>query len=117
MELESEKQTVASLEDFKKLDLRVGVIRAAERVPDSDKLLKLSVDLGEPELRQIVAGIAPFVEEPGALAGKQCVFVANMAPRRLRGVESNGMLLAAGAGDGFAFIIPETPLPPGTALR
>ena len=107
-----------TIDDFKKIDLRLGTIVAVERVPDADRLLKLSVDLGEGQPRQIIAGIAPFISELATLVGTQCVFVANMAPRMLRGLESNGMLLAASTEDGdFALIRPEHPLPAGIRLR
>jgi len=80
-------------DDFKKLDLRVGTIKAAERVAGSDKLFKLTVSLGSEE-RTLAAGIAQFKSE-GELVGKKIIVVANLAPRKLRGIESQGMLLAA----------------------
>jgi methionyl-tRNA synthetase len=82
-------------DDFMKTDLRVGIVRTAERVPKSDKLLKLSVDVGEPEPRQIVAGIGKAVD-PATLPGRRVVVVANLAPRKIFGLESRGMVLAAG---------------------
>ncbi|MCB9081725.1 MAG: methionine--tRNA ligase [Lewinellaceae bacterium] len=85
-------------DDFAKLDLRTGTIVAAERVPKADKLLKLSVDLGF-ETRTIVSGIAEHYT-PESLAGKQVVIVANLAPRKLRGIESQGMILLAENGEG-----------------
>src|SRR3989344_4764144 len=89
-----ENKPTITIEDFRKLDLRVGTIRSAERVSGADKLLELTVDLGEPEERHIIAGIASYVPDPATLVGVQCAFVANMAPRTLRGLVSNGMLLA-----------------------
>jgi methionyl-tRNA synthetase len=86
-----------SIDDFGKVDLRVGVVRAAERIPKADKLLKLSVDIGEPEPRTILAGIA-LAYAPEELVGRRVVVVANLAPRAMRGFESRGMLLAAGGG-------------------
>ena len=83
-------------DDFARVDLRVGVVRGAERVPKADKLLRLSVDLGEPEPRTIVAGIALAYPVPEELVGKRIVVVANLEPRALRGITSQGMLLAAG---------------------
>ena len=95
--LESEEQTPASphitIDDFIKVDLRVAQILVAERVPKADKLLRLEVDLGY-EKRQILAGIAQYYE-PEKLIGRKIVIVANLAPRKMRGLESNGMLLAA----------------------
>ena len=81
------------IEDFAKVDLRVAQILVAERVPKADKLLRLEVDLGY-EKRQILAGIAQYYE-PEKLIGRKIVIVANLAPRKMRGLESNGMLLAA----------------------
>jgi methionyl-tRNA synthetase len=80
-------------DDFAKLDLRVGTIAAAEKVPKADKLLKLQVDLGF-ETRTIVSGIAEHFS-PEDITGKQVVVVANLAPRKMRGIESNGMILMA----------------------
>jgi len=82
-----------TIDDFTKVELRVAQIKVAERVPKADKLLRLEVDLGY-EQRQILAGIAEFYE-PESLIGRKIVIVANLAPRKMRGLESNGMLLAA----------------------
>jgi len=87
-----------SIDDLAKIDLRVGVIKSAERIPNADKLLKLQVDIGE-EVRQILAGIA-LAYAPEELVGRKIVVVANLAPRKMRGLESNGMLLAASVADG-----------------
>jgi methionyl-tRNA synthetase len=86
-----------SIEDFAKVELRVAQILVAERVPKADKLLRLEVDLGY-EKRQILAGIAQYYE-PEKLIGRKVVIVANLAPRKLRGLESNGMVVAASLGD------------------
>jgi len=83
-----------SIDDFVKVDLRVGEVKFAERVKGADKLLHLKVDIGEPEPRTIVAGIA-LVYEPEKLIGRKVVIVANLAPRKLRGIESRGMIVAA----------------------
>ena len=83
-----------SYNDFAQLDIRVGEVKAAEAVPKSRNLIKLQVDLGEGEPRQIVAGLAGFYE-PDALVGKKVVVLANLAPRKLMGIESQGMVLAA----------------------
>jgi methionyl-tRNA synthetase len=82
------------IEDFGKVDLRVGQVLSAERVKGADKLLHLKVDIGEPEPRTIVAGIAT-VYEPENMVGRKVVIVANLHPRKLRGIESNGMIVAA----------------------
>ena len=82
-----------TIDDFAKVDLRVAQVLVAERVPKADKLLRLEIDLGY-EKRQILAGIAQYYE-PEKLIGRKIVIVANLAPRKMRGLESNGMLLAA----------------------
>ncbi|HXR40652.1 MAG TPA: methionine--tRNA ligase [Terracidiphilus sp.] len=99
------------IDDFVKVDLRVAQILVAERVPKADKLLRLEVDLGY-EKRQILAGIAQYYE-PEKLIGRKIVIVANLAPRKMRGLESNGMLLAASLPDGapvLAGFLEEVPL-------
>jgi methionyl-tRNA synthetase len=100
-----------TIDDFVKIDLRVAQILVAERVPKADKLLRLEVDLGY-EKRQILAGIAQYYE-PEKLIGRKIVIVANLAPRKMRGLESNGMLLAASLPDGapvLAGFLEEVPL-------
>jgi methionyl-tRNA synthetase len=82
-----------SIDDFAKIELRVGVVKVAERVPKADKLLRLEIDIGT-EVRQVLAGIAEAYE-PETLIGRKVVIVANLAPRKLRGLESNGMVVAA----------------------
>jgi methionyl-tRNA synthetase len=84
------------IEDFAKVEMRVGQIQTAERIAGADKLLKLTVDIGS-EVRQICAGIAQFYE-PEKLIGRKVAVVVNLAPRKLRGVESNGMIVAASVG-------------------
>jgi methionyl-tRNA synthetase len=100
-----------SIDDFAKVELRVAQIVVAERVPKADKLLRLEVDLGD-EKRQILAGIAQHYE-PEKLIGRKIVVVTNLAPRKMRGLESNGMLLAASLEDGapvLAGFLEEVPL-------
>jgi methionyl-tRNA synthetase len=86
-----------SIEDFLKVEMRVGQVKHAEKVKGADKLLRLEVDIGS-EVRQVVAGIA-LAYEPEKLIGRKVVVVANLAPRKLRGLESNGMIVAASVGD------------------
>ena len=86
-----------SIDDFMKVELRVGQVKAAERVQGTDKLLRLEVDIGT-EVRQLVAGIA-LSYTPESLIGRKVVIVANLQPRKLRGIESNGMIVAASVGD------------------
>lgn len=114
-----EKQPVQadliSIDDFAKVDLRVADVVAAEPVPGATKLLKLTVDLGT-ERRTILAGIAEMYR-PDELAGRQVILVANLQPRKMRGVESQGMLLAADV-DGQAILLqPETRVPAGSRVR
>ncbi len=82
-----------TIDDFAKVDLRVGLVKVAERVPKSDKLLRLEIDIGT-EVRQVLAGIAEAYA-PETLIGRKVVIVANLAPRKMRGLESNGMIVAA----------------------
>lgn len=106
-----------TIDEFSKIEVRVGTVLSAERVPETDKLLRLMIDLGEAEPRQIVSGIAAYVPEPETLVGRQLAFVTNLAPRKLKGLESNGMLFAVGEGESFAFLTPDRPVPPGTAAH
>jgi methionyl-tRNA synthetase len=106
-----------TIDDFAKLDLRVAVVLAVERVPKTEKLLKLDLDLGT-ERRSIVSGIAHFYE-PEALVGQRIVIVANLKPARIRGVESRGMLLAAGGradGETLGLVTLDKEIPPGTPI-
>lgn len=103
-------------DDFAKLDIRIGEVIAAEKVPEADKLIKCTVDFGEMGVRTIVSGIAEW-KTPEELVGKQLPYIVNLAPRILRGVESQGMLLAASDVDGVALLSPERPLEKGTKLK
>ena len=94
------------IDDFTKLDLRVGTIISAERVPKTDKLMKLTVQIGNEE-RTIVSGIAEYYTET-ALIGKNAIVIANLKPVKLRGIESRGMLLAASDGEGH-LVLAEAP--------
>jgi methionyl-tRNA synthetase len=91
---ENETPTTLAFEDFLKVDIRVGFIESAERVPKSDKLLKLQVDFGELGKRQILAGIGKSYA-PEVVIGRRAAFVVNLAPRKMMGLESHGMILAA----------------------
>ena len=104
-----------SFEDFQKLDLRVGRIVAAEPVPKANKLLKLTVDVGA-EQRTVVAGVAASYR-PEALIGKRVILVANLAPRTLRGVESQGMVLAAESDGDIVLASFDTPVHPGSKVK
>jgi len=102
-------------DDFAKLELRVARVLAAEKVPKADKLIKLSVDVGDPEPRTIVAGIA-LRYQPEQLVGKRIVLLANLEPRKLRGIESRGMLLAATHEGRPCVLTVEDEIPPGTRV-
>ena len=105
-----------NLEDFQKLDLRVARIIEARPVEGSNKLLKLDLDLGG-EKRQIVSGIARSYD-PEDLVGKEIVVIANLEPRQILGLESQGMLLATGEKDnGIIFLVPEKEVEPGSKIR
>ena len=107
-----------NIEDFKKINIVVGQILSAEKVPDTDKLLKLSVDLGEATPRQIVSGISLYFPDCSVLVGKKCMFVANLEMRIIRGIESNGMILAVSTEDGkFSLLTPNDEIPVGTCAK
>jgi len=104
-----------TFEDFKKLDIRIGRVISAEKIENSDKLLKLQVDFGEIKL-QIVSGIAEFYATE-ALVGKEFPFVINLEPRILLGVESQGMIMAVSV-DGKAVLLqPDVQVPPGSIVK
>lgn len=104
-----------SIDDFAKVEMRVGTILSAEPVEGSEKLLKLSVDFGEASPRQVLSGIAKSIA-PEALVGQQRPFVTNLKPRPIMGMESQAMILAAKTEDGLALLAPTAPVTPGTKL-
>jgi methionine--tRNA ligase beta chain len=104
-----------SFDEFKKLDLRVAKVIRAEKIEGSRNLLKLEIDLGS-EKRQIVAGISQFYQ-PEDLIGKEIVVVANLEPKKLMGIESQGMLLAAEKDGEPVILVPEKEVPPGTIVH
>ncbi len=107
-----------TIEDFKKVEIAVGEILSAEKVLDTDKLLKLSVDLGEESPRQIISGIALYFPDESVLVGKKCMFVTNLEPRVIKGLESQGMLLAVSTEDGkFSMLLPDKDIPTGTRAK
>jgi len=108
---------MVNIEDFKKLDIRIGKIISAERIPGSDKLLKLLFDVGEAGPRQILAGIAEHVEDPNSLVGKELPLILNLEPRKMRGEISYGMILAASVEEKPVLIHPDEEVPPGTIVR
>ncbi len=106
----------ATIDDFKKLEFRTAKILEVTNHPNADKLYIVKVDLGT-EQRQVVAGIKPFYPDPAVLVGKTIVVVANLQPAMLRGVESNGMILAATGGGTVAVLSPEKDVPPGSTVK
>lgn len=119
-------------ETFKKMDMRVGTIRAVEPVEGADKLLKCYIEFGTklvapaegmpevsvPDVRQIVSGIREFYPDYAALVGKQALYIVNLAPRTIRGEVSNGMLMAVDGKDGRpVFLTPEVEVAPGAQVR
>lgn len=111
-----ENQNIINIDEFKKVDLRVAKVLKAERIENSDKLLRLEIDLGL-EQRQILAGIAQQYQ-PEEIIGKQIIVVANLAPRMLRGLESNGMLLAASDSNGqISLLTPLKESEPGAKIN
>jgi tRNA-binding EMAP/Myf-like protein len=119
-----------NFDDFKKVEVRAGKILSAEKIPNTDKLLKLSVDFNEmgevpdetgkksmlkPLPRQIVSGISMYFPDPAILVGRTCMFVTNLEPRMIKGFESNGMLFAVSDGAGnFSLLEPNSSIVPGT---
>lgn len=110
-----ETTATIAIDDFKKIELKVATITAAEPHPNADKLLVLQIDLGT-EQRQICAGIKSHYT-PEQLVGKQIVVVANLATAKLRGMESQGMLLAASSGDQVIVLTPDKPALPGAKVK
>jgi len=105
-----------TIDDFRKLELRVATVIAVEPHPNADRLLVLKIDLGT-EQRQLVAGIRAHYE-PQALVGKQIVVVANLEPATLRGVQSQGMLLAASDAEGRVVVLtPDQPVTAGATVK
>ncbi len=107
---------MVTIEEFSKMELRVGTVTAAKPHPNADRLLVLSVDMGEETERQLVAGIRAHYR-PEELIGRQVVVVANLQPARLRGVESQGMLLAASDGEQAIVLRPEKRVRVGSQVR
>ena len=119
-----------TFEDFEKLEIRIGRILSCERIEGTDRLLKLSVDLGgrriikkeeqdsksARNIRQIVSGIAQFYS-PEDLVNKQCPFIVNLEPRKFKGVESWGMILAVGVDDKAVLLHPDKEVPEGSKVK
>lgn len=115
MESTQTEPSLITIDDFRKLELRVGRVVTAEKVAGADKLLKLSVDIGT-ETRQVVAGIATKYI-PEQLVGKSVILVANLKPAVIRGIESRGMILAAGDKEVEALATFLEPVQPGSRVK
>lgn len=112
-----EKPNYLTIDEFAKLEARIGVVLSAEAVEGSDKLIRLMLDFGEENPRQILSGIHAWYE-PETLVGKKMLFVVNLAPRKMMGFESQGMLMAVDGVDGKpVFLIPEGEVAPGAKVR
>jgi len=109
-----ERLVEVSYEDFAKLDFRIGLVKAAEPVEKSEKLLKLTVDFGTEE-RQVVSGIRKFYS-PGDVVGRKFVFVTNLARRRIMGIESQAMIMAAESDGNIVLLQPEKDIEPGSKV-
>lgn len=105
-----------NIDDFAKLEIKVGTVDAAEEIDGSEKLLKLQVDLGEEQPRQILSGIKQWYQ-PGDLIGKQFVFITNLEPRKMMGLESHGMIMAADGEDKPVPLVPAEKVPNGSKIR
>jgi methionyl-tRNA synthetase len=106
---------VVSFDEFKRLDMRIGEVLSVEQVPDADKLYILKVDLGDRKV-QLVAGLRPYYKDE-ELKGKRIVVVTNLDPATIRGVKSEGMLLAAQEGDVVSLLTADKPVSPGSGIR
>ncbi len=106
---------MTTFDDFKKLDLRIGKVLSAERIQGTDKLIKMEIDLGT-EKRQLVAGMAEFLK-PNHLVGKELPVVVNLEPKKFRGIESQGMVLAVDVDGEPVLLHPEKEVPPGSIIK
>lgn len=114
--MDADQKPEIQYDDFAKLDIRIGRVAAAEMVEGADKLIKCTVDFGELGERTIVSGIAEW-KKPEELVGKKLPYIVNLAPRVLRGVKSQGMLMAASDSEGVALLSPERDIAAGTKLK
>ena len=111
------KKTAISIDDFKKVELKVGRVVSAELHPKADRLLVLKLDLGadQPQ-RQVVSGIRGSYPDPAAVIGKQVILIANLEPATIRGVESRGMILATQDASGISLLAPDRAVVPGSSV-
>jgi methionyl-tRNA synthetase len=117
----TENKPAITIDDLKKVEIRIGEIKSAEPIEGSDKLLKLAVDFGEAAPRQVLSGIAKQFPDPSALVGRKCAFATNLEPRKMMGLESQGMILAVSGGDGgsafFSLLETDSAVAPGSAVK
>lgn len=106
-----------TIDDFQKLEIKVGKVKSVERVENADKLLKFIFDIGNGEERQILAGVAEFYTDLDSLIGKEMPLLLNLKPRKLRGLESQGMMLAIDANGSIALLHPNLEVEPGSTVR
>ena len=106
-----------NIEDFTKLEIKIGTILSAEKLEGADKLLKIMLDVGEEAPRQILSGIAEHTPDPSSLVGRQVPVITNLEPRTLRGETSSGMMLAVSGEDAPVLLHPAEEVPPGSALK
>jgi len=112
------KHMTINIEDLQKVEIRMGKILSAEKVEGSEKLLRLKVDLGEENPRNILSGVAKAIPDPSTIVGKMVPIVANLESRKMMGEESQGMMLCAIAdGDSPVLLLPEREVPPGDLVR
>lgn len=112
-----QKPNYLTIEEFSKLEARIGLVLSAQEIEGSEKLIKLTLDFGEESPRQILSGIKAWYE-PATLVGKKMLFVVNLAPRKMMGLESQGMLMAVDGEDGEpVFLVPEKDVKPGSKVR
>lgn len=105
-----------TIDEFKSADIRIGTILSAERIPGLDKIWKLTVDVGEESPRTILTGIIPWYPEAESLTGKQVPILVNLEPRTIKGIESQGMLVAIDDNGGATLVHPDKSVKPGSRL-
>lgn len=106
-----------TINDFQKLEIKIGKVKSVEHVENADKLLKFIFDIGNGEERQILAGIAQFYSDLDALVGKEMPLLLNLEPRVMRGLESQGMMLAADVDGSAVLLHPDKEIPSGSTVR
>jgi methionine--tRNA ligase beta chain len=112
----NEPKELIKYDDFSKIDMRVGTVLSAEEIEGSEKLIRMEVDFGQIGKRQILAGIKMWYK-PGDLINKQLPFVINIEPRKMMGLESQGMILAADSNDKAVILLPDSSIENGTSIR